>query len=809
MSPFDACFVPRLRLFYALSALCVFSACGGGGSSGNNTTSSSSIPVAVAGLASNAKFVLKDASGDSLTISANGKISFPVQAASGAAYTLSVSTQPTGEFCNVQNGSGAVGSSSKVSVSCAQRLSGGTGSVAAAGGQFTSAAADVTVPGGSSLQAQNITVTTVAPPAGIPASLTPVGAAIDVSIDQPAELNAPLIVTLRYDASIVADETNLAVIHYNTTTNKYEPATVLAQDTTTHSFTIASRTFSPFLIVYFDPTVLLPASHMVTNFSPQNNGWNIDNSGNYFTKHGNCLGMAAFAIWYFKNEPDALNGKFSADGAPSIAQILAVRAQLAQSQYWAHASTDFLSTLGSAATAKLMKFYLAEFDEPLVFIMGDASAPYAHAGVLYGYDSSGFTFYDTNVENASQTVTFDGSSFGTYNGSQTPGDPPDTYTLFTYDAQPSLGRTEDFAELESEAAANFISSQYITVASPTPDAVVTSLPLTLQGSLQSNDPSLQLIAYIGAEIVSFKEVPSFSQTVNPPLGNDTIILLAGDEIATQNATAQQSNWYANSAAYIFDVNVQVPISIVPATPQLPLGATQTFSVTASLPGDINDYANYTFSWSLTGVGSIGTSSPVITTVPAIVYNALNKAGQATLSLSVLDPNGKTVGSTTDTITVGASTGTVTEEIFTFPLYVGDGTGQPSSTLMGYYGIPLVVFTPAPGYSTYTLVSESPTYVNGPLLLGLVYGTQLDTPDVSILVNGQNPPLSYQPPNPSFYNLGNGQVGFNVVSGTGGGFAYQSLTYGAETLTPAQAQAMVIAYCQSLLNFYNPIVLQQN
>jgi hypothetical protein len=661
LSPINASSFANHRLLGGLLVLCLISSCGGDGSSPG-----ASVPVTVAGLTSGTSLVLQDASGDSLTVSANGSVALPVRTASGAAYTLSISTQPTGEFCNVQNAAGSVGSTSIPSISCAQRLAGGTGSVAASGGDFTSPAADITIPSGSSLQAQTITVTTVAPPAGIPASLTPVGAAIDVSIDQPTQLNAPLIVNLRYDASIVADETNLAVIHYNTTSNRYEPVTVLAQDTTAHSFTITSRTFSPFLIVSYDPSVVVPASHMVTNFTPQTSGWNINNFSDYFSG-GQCLGMSAFAIWYFQNEPGGLYGKFSSAGDPSVANILAVRAQLAENQYWALKSTTFLYSLGEASTAKLMKFYLAVFDQPLVLgLYGrhiSTNSPSGHAAVLYGYDSNGFTFYDVNYMNESQTVTFDGTKFGVYQS----GDDL-AYGGFYYDAVPALGRTEDFAGLESEAESGFTSSSYITVTSPSGNSPVTSLPLTIAGTLSPLlDPNAQMIGYIGGAetLISGSGATSFSYQAQLPLGQSLIVLLAGVDESHLN------NWYPNSAAQFFNVDVQVPVSIAPPNPTLATSATQSFSV--QLPAPAPPGVTYGYSWTLSGIGSIGASGTVVTPAPNIVYTAPAQGGQATLSVSVLDAQGNTLGSGTDAITIGNP-------------WVGTWVGSTVSTC-GYYSGP--------------------------------------------------------------------------------------------------------------------------
>ncbi len=93
-----------------------------------------------------------------------------------------------------------------------------------------------------------------------------------------------------------------------------------------------------------------------------------------------------------------------------------------------------------------------------------------------------------------------------------------------------------------------------------------------------------------------------------------------------------------------------------------------------------------------------------------------------------------------------------------------------------------------------------------MLIGEVYATQLAMPNVPVVANGVQPAGSDEG-NFAFFNLGDGQVGFNAGSGTGGTFSFQSLTYGSQTLTPMQAQTRVIAACQAKLKFYDPIVLK--
>ena len=64
--------------------------------------------------------VLQDNGGDDLSVSANGAFTFATALASGAAYNVTVKTNPSGQTCTVSNGSGTIGSANvtNVAVSC-------------------------------------------------------------------------------------------------------------------------------------------------------------------------------------------------------------------------------------------------------------------------------------------------------------------------------------------------------------------------------------------------------------------------------------------------------------------------------------------------------------------------------------------------------------------------------------------------------------------------------------------------------------------------------------------------------------------
>ena len=65
--------------------------------------------------------VLQDNGGDNLSVTANGSFTFATALASGAAYSVTVKTNPSGQTCTVSSGSGTIGSANvtNVAVSCA------------------------------------------------------------------------------------------------------------------------------------------------------------------------------------------------------------------------------------------------------------------------------------------------------------------------------------------------------------------------------------------------------------------------------------------------------------------------------------------------------------------------------------------------------------------------------------------------------------------------------------------------------------------------------------------------------------------
>ena len=64
--------------------------------------------------------VLQDNGGDNLTLTANGTFTFATALASGAAYAVTVKTNPASQTCAVSSGTGTIGSANvtNVAVTC-------------------------------------------------------------------------------------------------------------------------------------------------------------------------------------------------------------------------------------------------------------------------------------------------------------------------------------------------------------------------------------------------------------------------------------------------------------------------------------------------------------------------------------------------------------------------------------------------------------------------------------------------------------------------------------------------------------------
>src|SRR5262245_13072424 len=110
--------------------------CGGGGGGGGGGTpppppppppaQSFSVGGSVSGLDA-VGLVLQNNGGPDLAITGSGPFSFPAQVAAGAAYSVTIKTQPNigpMQVCSLTNGSGSIGSAAvtNVAITCVSRV---------------------------------------------------------------------------------------------------------------------------------------------------------------------------------------------------------------------------------------------------------------------------------------------------------------------------------------------------------------------------------------------------------------------------------------------------------------------------------------------------------------------------------------------------------------------------------------------------------------------------------------------------------------------------------------------------------------
>jgi len=409
----------------------------------------------------------------------------------------------------------------------------GSGTLPLTGGFVFAGDVMVSMPEGGALRNIDISVSEIPLPDQLPTGFRVIDEAFDISISNEDQdiMNAPLQVKVRYDDADISDEDNILILHYNEETGKYEPVRIISQDTVINTLVFDSRTFSSFVLVMID--AIIPTTYD-TGFRAGTNGWKINNFGSYFSPGGNCLGMSGYATWYANNRTDNLHPKYT----EQIATLVATRAHLAQSQTWGLTEWRNEQKLKAPYIGRLIKAYMSLLDQPLIFLAG-VDGHGKHAMVVYKYDAEKLYFYDVNVRDAEQTVTYDGAAFGTYSG----------YNSFGYVALASLGRTEDFADLTTEAVGGFVSSQDITLTSPEENEEITEHKTALTGSLSGSlNDAIKLyttVKGIGREISV--NGGQFNQEIEISNGTNTIVLLAGVDMQ------QQSNWAKNGATLIRNV----------------------------------------------------------------------------------------------------------------------------------------------------------------------------------------------------------------------------------------------------------------
>jgi hypothetical protein len=345
---------------------------------------------------------------------------------------------------------------------------------------------------------------------------------VNVELDHPEYLAGPLLVQLTYDDSGLSTETPMTVLHYDEV-DGYESVTMHEHDVAANTLLFDSWSFSKFFPVIIDMTKVNPAG-VDTGFRPAAHGWTITNAGGVgspFSDGGNCLGMSAYASWFYEvygrlgirdfrtSFPAAIWPPVSPPLLPpidpgipqvSVADLLAVRAHQAVSQYWAWSETWYVrGLLQYGRMSPLERYQLMKYDLsvrptlPLVLTMqtddvdllAAGNQPAGHAGVLFEWKPDGsLQFYDVNWPDVAQPAIYFDSGLGSSGGDFTSYHAPNgvVWQRFGSVGTPSLSPRASYFDLTDQALGRFRDEATIVLASPLEGQIVTTPTVSVAGN---------------------------------------------------------------------------------------------------------------------------------------------------------------------------------------------------------------------------------------------------------------------------------------------------------------------------------------
>lgn len=445
-----------------------------------------------------------------------------------------------------------------------------TGTFTGSGGTVTGGGVALTAPPGALRTDADVVISPTPLPAGLPFGAEPFGPAWDVSCGAdgaPPCLEQPLAVTLTlpdFDPDDV-----VGVLHWDPNALRWDPVTVLAADPVGDTVTFETRAFSPFVPVVF--TAAPGDAWSVPGFDPRHEGWSIENFGSYFSPGGNCLGMASWCTWFSGAHPSE---SLWTAWTGADARIVATRAHLAQSQFWAVRQSQWQDDLGPAATGRLMKAYMLALREPLVFVMFGPNA--GHATVATGWDATGFCFYDVNVPGETQHVDWNGTAWGTYS----------VFDTFSFLAIPSLGRNQDFESIRTDALEGFHGAS-VHLTAPTEGSEVAARFVTVTGTVDDAAWDGVWVFANGEPFGGAITGGSFAVTVPVGWGENTVTVLAGTDIL------HQSSWSPGSGVQTVSFTCNVPVSELLVTLQWDQDSSDVDLYVHEPDGDVSWYSHKT------------------------------------------------------------------------------------------------------------------------------------------------------------------------------------------------------------------------
>jgi uncharacterized protein YfaP (DUF2135 family) len=318
----------------------------------------------------------------------------------------------------------------------------------------------------------------------------------------------PVEVTLPYDSTNPNDDSvPVRFYWYDSQNGKLDSMGFLREDKSAHTITFLTGSFSDFIAVEVDMILSQLAgetSYSVdTNFRPATNGWYIPNYGSVQTPGGMCLGMVAYAKWYYTYHSTSTNlySKYIEGVAnewrdDNTAIQLAARAHLATTGIWnsmTQQEKDWATTNAREVGLSWLSGMIVTGQPQLIGLKALTNngtwLNYAHAVLTYGYMDGTFQIYDPNfpgsaVSDQMRTIPFsytDGFN-QTYVSGKTRADNL-VFNIFYHAASKLAATPDDYSGLYDSAESKFQGS------STFPKVTLTDVTTTPAGTTPSDTNS--------------------------------------------------------------------------------------------------------------------------------------------------------------------------------------------------------------------------------------------------------------------------------------------------------------------------------
>ena len=299
----------------------------------------------------------------------------------------------------------------------------------------------------------------------------------------------------------------------------------------------------------------LDKDYSVPGFTPGDYGFQIVNWGSSYNPGGECMGMAGFSQWYFRNfrsEGD-LFPRFmyllgtGADSYPVTGQdAIATRAHNSLIRFWMRylPSVDFDST--PAEEWVLIRHAILNNAAPTLLYLTDVNGGAAHAVLAYGWVGNNLLVYDVNRPNQIINVAYADNEFSGYGSS---------YVNFRNTGMGSMMR-EDFTLILADAEGQFSGTADVEITGLNYDSgdTVTKRTITLTGNLESSQVLADRLSINTGFSIVDAEVDPISQTFEAEVpirpGDNFLKFISKGVVSGSNVVNIPNNYSSTRGLYL-------------------------------------------------------------------------------------------------------------------------------------------------------------------------------------------------------------------------------------------------------------------